>query len=100
MSCLQGFEHRPVGPRLGQQNPKRKNCINKCLTLSSDQAFQSNYSARPCQFDLSPEFAEDARLLYVVSRKMVQINLFPSRNRDRDLENGYVDTGQGVGKVG
>ena len=31
---------------------------------------------------------------------MVQINLFPSRNRDRDLENGYVDPGQGVGKVG
>ena len=30
---------------------------------------------------------------YMESRKMVLINLFPSRNRGTDMESGFVDTG-------
>ena len=38
-------------------------------------------------------------LTYVESRKMVQMNLFPGRNRDAVVENGHVDTA-GKGSVG
>ena len=33
----------------GQTTKRGKTALKKCLALSNDQAFQSNYSARPCQ---------------------------------------------------
>ena len=34
------------------------------------------------------------------SRKMVQMNLFPDKNKYADIENGHMDTGDGEGKDG
>ena len=35
----------------------------------------------------------DYQHIYVECRKMAQMNLFAGRNRDADVENGWVDTG-------
>ena len=39
--------------------------------------------------------------MYVESRKMVQMNLFAGRNRDADIETGYVGAEEGAhGEMG
>ena len=35
--------------------------------------------------------------MYMKSRKLAEVNLFPSRNRDADIEKGHMDMAGGEG---